>query len=205
LTLDPANAEALYMVAEIQRTLGKVEDAIGSIRNLLVLDPLNANLHVALSNRLLYQGKIEEALIEMNQAFELNPNRIAIHYLLARLYVMKGDPVMAFDELQKESDANWHMYGLPTVLFEKKLYKASEAALANLIEKRANERSLRIAEIYAWREDNDKAFEWLEHARVNHDQTLYLSLKNNVWLKKIENNPRFAKFLKKMNLPNNQK
>ncbi len=201
LILDPANPQAFFTMSEVQRTMGDIEGAINSIRKAMVLDPLNVNLHVALSNRLLYLGRIEEAWQEINLAYELNPKRTAIHYLMARLYIMKNDPVKAFDEIQREDDAGWHMYGLPIVLFEKKLLKASDAALANLISKRGDDRSLRVAEIYAWRGETDKAFEWLELARINHDQTLYQSIKSNPWLKKIEGDSRYDEFLAKLNLP----
>jgi hypothetical protein len=49
----------------------------------------------------------------------------------------------------------------------------------------------------------DKAFEWLEKAFEEKDPELSYVLYGNPFLKNIEKDPRYAAFLRKMNLPFN--
>jgi hypothetical protein len=46
---------------------------------------------------------------------------------------------------------------------------AADAALAELIAKDRNFLAYQIAEVYAWRGETDKAFEWLQISLNNHD------------------------------------
>ena len=58
-----------------------------------------------------------------------------------------------------------------------------------------------IAVVYAFRNQPDKAFEWLDRAYAEHDPNLDLT-KVHPQLKNLHNDPRYAAFLKKLNLPN---
>ena len=57
-----------------------------------------------------------------------------------------------------------------------------------------------IAEVYAFRGESDKAFEWLERAYAQGDGGLS-QMKGNPLLKSLERDLRYAAFLKKMRLP----
>jgi hypothetical protein len=57
-----------------------------------------------------------------------------------------------------------------------------------------------IAEVYAFRGQSDEAFVWLDRAYAKHDDGL-IHTKVDPLLKSPHNDPRFAAFLKKLNLP----
>ena len=57
-----------------------------------------------------------------------------------------------------------------------------------------------IAEIYAWRGEPDKAFEWLERAYVQNDGGLTF-IKADPLMKSLQSDQRFAAFLRKLGLP----
>lgn len=59
---------------------------------------------------------------------------------------------------------------------------------------------LQIEEVYAFRGEADRAFEWLERVYVQRDSGLSL-IKDDPLLKNLERDPRYAAFLKKMGLP----
>ena len=75
----------------------------------------------------------------------------------------------------------------------------ADNALAECIEKFQNESAFQIAEIYAFRGETDKAFEWLERAYAQRDGGL-TEMKGDPLLKNIEHDPRYAAFLKKLHL-----
>ena len=69
-----------------------------------------------------------------------------------------------------------------------------------MIEKDQSDAAFQIAEIYAYRGEADKAFEWLERAYKQRDAGLTL-MKGDPLLRNIERDPRYRAFLQKMKLP----
>jgi hypothetical protein len=72
--------------------------------------------------------------------------------------------------------------------------------LSELITKYQASNPYQIAEIYAFRNQSDKAFEWLDRAYAKHDDNLIFT-KVDPLLKSLHNDPRYAALLKKLNLP----
>jgi hypothetical protein len=67
-------------------------------------------------------------------------------------------------------------------------------------EEQQNDSAFQIAEIYAFRNESEKAFEWLERAYRQRDGGLSL-IKGDPLLRNIEHDPRYRPFLQKMKLP----
>jgi hypothetical protein len=74
---------------------------------------------------------------------------------------------------------------------------ASDAALAELIGKFANESAYNIAYVLAWRGETDRAFEWLDKAVEYHDTGL-VEIPNEPLFASIANDPRYLPFLRKL-------
>ena len=75
----------------------------------------------------------------------------------------------------------------------------SQQALDELIGKHAADSAYQVAEIYAWRGEKDKAFEWLERAYQQRDGGL-CEMKVDPLLASLHGDPRFKAVLHKMNL-----
>jgi hypothetical protein len=78
--------------------------------------------------------------------------------------------------------------------------RESRQALDQLIAQHATEAAFQIAEIFAWRGEKDKAFEWLERAYQQRDGGLS-DIKTDPPLANLRDDPRYKAFLQKMNLP----
>jgi len=78
--------------------------------------------------------------------------------------------------------------------------KESDAALSELITKYHEGGAYQIAEVYAFRNQSDEAFEWLDRAYAQRDSGL-IGTKVDPLLKSLHKDPRFAAFLKKLNFP----
>jgi hypothetical protein len=102
--------------------------------------------------------------------------------------------------MQKEPDPLWRGCGLALAYHAVGKKKESDDALADYIEKFQNEAAFQIAEIYAYRGETDKAFEWLERSYKQRDTGL-AQLKGDPLLRSLERDPRWTAFLKKMKLP----
>ena len=73
--------------------------------------------------------------------------------------------------------------------------------MRELVAKYHTDNAFEIAEIYAFRNQTDEAFEWLDRAYAQSDPSM-MSTKMDPLLKSLHNDPRFAALLKKLNLPN---
>ena len=102
--------------------------------------------------------------------------------------------------MEREPELEWRLQGLALAYHALGRKKESDAALAELIEKYHADWAFQIAEVYAFRGESDKAFEWLERAYAQRDGGL-ADLKGDPLLKSLERDPRYA-FLQKMRLPN---
>jgi hypothetical protein len=76
----------------------------------------------------------------------------------------------------------------------------SRRALDNLVTRFAHTAAFQIAEVYAWRGARDRAFEWLERARLQRDRGL-VNVKVDRLLGKLRSDARHAALLRRVNLP----
>src|SRR5262249_11946481 len=78
--------------------------------------------------------------------------------------------------------------------------KASQKVLDDFIAKYGNESRYLIAEVYAWRGEPDKAFEWLERSVAAREVSMtWLKIDRN--FRSLREDPRYKDVLRKMNLP----
>jgi serine/threonine-protein kinase len=73
-------------------------------------------------------------------------------------------------------------------------------ALAELIATEGEVAQYQIAEVYAWRGEADKAFEWLDRAYASHDPGACLA-KADPFIASLRSDPRYVAYLKKLKLP----
>jgi hypothetical protein len=72
--------------------------------------------------------------------------------------------------------------------------------LSELITKYHASNPCQIAEVYAFRNQPDEVFEWLDRAFAQRDDDLMIA-KVEPLLKNLHNDPRFTALLTKLNLP----
>jgi hypothetical protein len=79
----------------------------------------------------------------------------------------------------------------------------SDAALQQLIQGSGNVAAFQVAQVYAYRRDNDQAFAWLERALAQRDSGLAW-MKADLTLSLMHDDPRWPAFLHKMRLADDQ-
>ena len=102
-------------------------------------------------------------------------------------------------ELVRDDSVRAFLYPIVYYAFGRK--KESDAALIEYVAKYHANGAYQIAQVYAFRNQSDEAFEWLERAYTQRDGGL-IETKVEPLLKNLNGDPRFAAFLKKLNLPN---
>ena len=118
-------------------------------------------------------------------------------------YLLEGKFEEAATVAQKDA-ADWaRLLVVSCARWAQKRVPESDAALAELIKIASETGAYQIAEVYAYRNDKDKAFEWLERAREQHDAGVP-TLRPDSLLPNLHDDPRWDAFLRKVGLANDQ-
>ena len=198
--LEPGSVIVLSYRSYLYEALGRLDEAIALTERATVLDPLRTNAF--LGDLLFYEGRYEEAKVAINKALTLNPQLEGAHTKKSMIFLAQGDAQQALREVVQEP-SDWNkLTGEALVYHALGRKKDSDAALTKLAETHHDDSQYQIAEVYAYRGEADKAFEWLERAYRERDPGLN-QLKVDPLLKGLHQDRRYADLLKTMRLPMN--
>ncbi|MCZ4318917.1 tetratricopeptide repeat protein [Aequorivita viscosa] len=200
LKLDGSNPEIISLTATLKIALGNVESALRLQEYSASLDPLNADVYYNLANVYYCAGQLNDAIKAAEKCIELQPNRYAIHYYYARILLQQNKTEDALIAIRTEQDEGWRLQIYADIYFKQGDIKKSDAYMQELILKYQNEMAYQIAESYAFRNDTEKAFIWLEKAYNVHDVGLNEVL-SEPRFKTLHNDKRWKQFIDKMGFP----
>jgi tetratricopeptide (TPR) repeat protein len=201
VALDPGNPQIVRTAAGSTAILGRFDEALPLNRRAVSLDPLNADSWESLAETEFFTGRLDEAVADLKKALELNSDVVAAHMVLSQIYVIQGRPQDALPEIRLVRYDSMRANLYPLAYYALGREKESDAALSELIAKYHAGSAYQIAEVYAFRKQSDEAFEWLDRAYAQRDSGL-IATKVDPLLQNLHGDPRFAAFLKKLNLPN---
>jgi len=198
VALEPANAENVGFAAWPAAIFGRFDEALKLNRRAVDLDPLDANSWERLGETEVFMGQLDQAAADCKKALELNPE---VSGVLSQIYLMQGRPQDALREVERVHYAPLRAFLYALTYHALGREKESDAALRELKMKYHASNAFEIAAIYAFRNQPDEAFEWLDRAYAQRDPSM-MSTKVQPLLNSLHNDPRFAALLKKLNLPN---
>jgi TolB-like protein/DNA-binding winged helix-turn-helix (wHTH) protein len=201
IALEPGDPDIVRSAAYSAATLGRFEEALPLARQAIDLDPLNADSWECLGETEFFMGQLDKAAADGKKGLELSPDAWPGPILLSQIYVMQGRPQDALPEIElvRYDPARPFLYAIAYYALGRE--KESDAALSELIAKCHESGAYQIAEVYAFRNQSDDAFEWLDRAYAQRDSGL-VGTKVDPLLKSLHKDPRYAAFLKKLNFPN---
>jgi TolB-like protein/DNA-binding winged helix-turn-helix (wHTH) protein len=199
IALEPGDPGIVRLAASSAAMLGRFEEAL-QLRRAVDLDPLNADSRESLGEEEFWMGQLDEAARDSKKGLELSPDAWPGPMLLSQVYVMQGRPQDALPEIElvRYDPVRAFLYAIAYHALGRK--EESDVALSKLITKYHASMAYQIAQVYAFRNQSDEAFEWLDRAHAQRDDGL-IGTKVEPLLKNLHNDPRFAAFLKKLNLP----
>jgi tetratricopeptide (TPR) repeat protein len=193
LNFVPAQVDYAYLLATFRRSA----DAIAMLHKALALDPLSAPAWRALALLLVHTGQLTDARVAAHRLAEVNPGGNN-GFFGADADLFDGRTQEALEGYRREPGP----YGsVGEAMSEHTLGHAPESqrALDKLIKTEAESMGYQIADVYAWRGENDKAFEWLERAYQRHDGGLgYVTYDR--YLVNLHSDPRYTALLRKLKL-----
>ena len=199
-TLEPGSVDILRIRSYLSFVLGNLDQAAKLYEKAVALDPLRTNSYVTLGQLLYVAGRYEEAQVALQKALDLNPQATYARVILGQILIAEGKPQQALAGIEKEPSEWGKLMGEILAYHSLGRERDSNAALAGLIAKYDTGAGYQIAEVYAFRGESEKSFEWLERAYKQRDGGL-LGIKTDPLLKNLRHDRRYTELLKKMRLP----
>jgi eukaryotic-like serine/threonine-protein kinase len=198
--LEPRNAAAVRGASSLAYTFGRFDEAIALGKRAIELDPLLPAGYYNLGSYEYFAGHLREAEAAYKKALELWPQYPVAHMWLGRVYLAQAKPESALATIQLEPDRMWRLQGLALAHHALENAAESNRALAELMSEFSLPSGFQIAEVFAFRGELDKAFEWLDRAYEQRDGGFSM-MKGNPLMRNLVNDPRYASFMKKLQLP----
>ena len=203
LALAPQDPTLLEWAGSLAFTRSQPQQGFDLSRRAVALDPVNARARAILANSLSNAGHQEESRAEYARVIELNPSAPNSYAALGMTYLLQGKFEEAATAAEKDT-ADWaRLLTVSCARWGQKRVPESDAALAELIAKNGEVAAYQIAEVYGYRNDRDKAFEWLERARRQRDAGIS-GLRPDVLLKSLHDDPRWDALLRTLGLADDQ-
>src|SRR5882757_525731 len=200
VSLEPGNVEVFRLRSHLSRILGNLDQATRLYEQVVALDPLRPNSYSGLEYLLYVGGRYEDAQAALQKALDLNPQATYVHLTMGEALIVEGKPQQALAEIEKEPIEWGKLTGQALAYHALGRGQDSNAALASLIEKYGSAGAFQIAQVYAYRGDSDRSFEWLERAYNQRDPGLP-EIKTDPLFTNLRHDPRYTELFKKMRLP----
>jgi TolB-like protein/Tfp pilus assembly protein PilF len=200
VALDPSNAETLYQLADVTACLGRLDEAIGMMRKVLVMEPLNASFHFYTGQFLMAAGRYGGAEAELKRAIELQPTMEAAQAMLATVYIQQHHLAAAMAAAEAEPQPEARRWALASTYFAQGDAARGQQQLDEMIRRDSSFPTF-MAMVYAMRGDADNAFMWLDRAVATRDPGV-ASLYELPWLvPALRKDPRMAALCHKLGIP----
>lgn len=196
--LQPGSASILSYRSYLYECLGRLDEAIALTDRAVALDPLRSNAY--LGDLLHFAGRDQEGLLALQKALAANPNLEGVHAGIGKILLAQGHPQEALTEIRKEP-SDWQRLTAEALAYHTLRHRQdSDAALSKLIATHTADSPYQIAEVYAYRGEMKKAFEWLDRAYQERDPGLN-QLKVDPLLSGLRSDSRYTALVRKMRLP----
>ncbi len=187
--LAPSNSIIMGNRAVLARILGLTDAAIELTTRSIELNPISTTGYVNLSDQLTRAGRHTDAIAAASKALELTPGSVSAQANLALAYLLAEQPEEALAAAER---INWRFFQLlARALAHHDLGngKESDAAFAAMLDEYSDSRAFYIATAFAWINDVDSAFEWLQRA-ADEGQPL-LGIRTDPFLNSLHNDARW--------------
>jgi TolB-like protein/lipopolysaccharide biosynthesis regulator YciM len=163
-SLDPANLLVLTARGELARSAGHWAEAIRLEQERVPRDPLSAGAKFILAQSHLCGGEYANAEEIAGQAIAENPRYPGAHALLARALAARGDAPHALEVIALEPDGSARLVALASLQFDLGRRDAAEEAATQLRTRYGQTLPGLTGLAYAYRNELEPAFQWLQRA-----------------------------------------
>jgi len=203
VTLAPNYAEAHYVHGTLLPSVGRLSDAIDTIRKALLLDPLSVHYSEWLARFLLYDGDFDAAIAQGERTMDMDEICHRAQHYIASAYLAKGNGEQALSWYRRAQSLErapraWDAL-IVRALAALGQRDEGEAILARLEDESQRQyfRGEIVAIGYAAMGNLDRAFAWLERAYQARSAGL-LYLKLDPGYAPLRSDPRFGDLVQRI-------
>jgi len=208
LELDPNNGTTHLWYGLLLYPLGRHEEALSHFKKALERDPFDLNFNLNVGGEYESLGHYDLAVDQVKKTIEMDPNYASAHAGLADIYFDMGKYDLWLDERKKAATLNNDPERLAidedvAKVYAKSGYRAAISRLIELYKQLSQHRYVDPGEIgylYAALGEKDQAFEWLEKAYPQKNESLQF-IKVDKRMDSLRSDPRYLDLLRRMNLP----
>lgn len=197
---DSTNSVLQFRYAMLLGSFGRLPEAGAAAKKATELDPLSSSAWWLLGGYLIYSKHFAAAHEALRRGLEIQPESPMLLASLGSLQLDEGNATEALATFRQVTDEEIRLYGVARAEHTLGHAKESQQALDRFIANGGQAKTYYIAELYAWRGEKDKAFEWLDRAYQQRSSDLY-GLRTDPAFASLRGDARFAAMLRKMNLP----
>jgi len=207
IELDPDYATARHWYGEFLGLMGRFDEGFKQLKIAQQIDPLSAIINTDLGKLLLLARQPDDAIQQLQNTLKLDSEYPLAHLFLALAYNQKGLHEQAIAELNKYAnspDSRTIFKATLGFIYGQSGRRVEGMGILNELEKRSTTNQylspFQIALIYAGLGDNDKAIEWLQTGKRDHDPFLmYIRVDPN--FDNLRKDPRFVELMQQIGGP----
>lgn len=197
LALGPTDSTILFGAASLAMSLDRIETAIVLENDAILHDPLYPIGHNNRGDTFLSAGEFEKAIGSFRTALTISPEYVGAHYRIGVAFLLKREAESALHEMLQERFRGWRLLGLAMAYHALGRSDESNVALAEMIEDFEHEAAYNISYVFAFRNEADLAFAWLNKAFDYSDPGL-AEIVNEPLFGNIKTDPRWQPFLQRI-------
>ena len=199
LQLNATSSAAQIGNYRLLMAVGRVDDAVLAGRKAVASDPLSTIAWTSLGRALYVQRKYDEARKALQRAVEISPDSAYAAFALGVNELLDGKPEAALLTFRNSASV-YRPTGIAMAEYSLSHEPESQQALDQAVKDNGVDGAYQIAQAYAWRGEDNKAFEWLDIAMDRNDGGLTF-IKSDLIIARMSKDPRYAALLKKMGVP----
>jgi TolB-like protein/DNA-binding winged helix-turn-helix (wHTH) protein/cytochrome c-type biogenesis protein CcmH/NrfG len=198
--LQPNNTLNSWDAADLASTLGRWDESVRMMEVRVRTDPMDGDGQITFGTILYAAGRLAEAEAATRKGLELLPDYTSGYFDLGKILLAEGRVQEAHNEMLKDSIEGAKLQGLAMTYHMLGRHAESDSAMQRAIKDSAGTLTFETALAYSVRGERDLAFDWLDRAYQQKSPALY-KIKGEPLFNDLKSDPRYAAFLKRMNLP----
>lgn len=210
LRSEPNDAEILRTASRFPMLIGRMDDGVAMIDRSMAIDPLCSLCLYHASRYYMYAGRFEKAEALRQRFVTLHETQGQFQFGIMKLLRGKAVEALELFEAQQArtaesnpmSNAGWHA-GRAMALHTLGRSEESDEQLALLIEGFGEQDPNGVAQVYAWRNEKDTAFDWLERFLATNRPNTTMVLLNPVY-RDLHDDPRWTAVREKLGFSDEQ-
>ena len=164
LEADPANEDYIRHGAGLLQLLNRLDESLVLAEELASRDPVNSNRQFGLGIAYYRAKRWDESIAAFQTSLKLSPDYLRSHFYIGVCLLFKGEMSVALEEMAKENLEERRTMGMALINYSLGRTEEYQASLTELIERWGVAQPRDVARVYAYANDKDNAFLWLDRA-----------------------------------------